>query len=71
MLLLHAINNLHITKVGVNEQNEQAVKFYERFGFKTISRSETDGMGKPYPILHIELAYEERNIEQGTRSSEF
>jgi len=56
MLLLHAINNLHTRKVDVNEQNEQAIKFYERYGFKTMSRSETDGMGKPYPILHMELA---------------
>ncbi len=55
ILLLHAINNLQVTHVDVNEQNEQAIKFYERYGFKTISRSETDGMGKPYPILHMEL----------------
>jgi putative acetyltransferase len=55
MLMLHAINNLHIAKVDVNEQNEQAVKFYEQFGFQTISRSELDSTtGKPYPILHME-----------------
>lgn len=70
MLLFHAINNLQVTHVDVNEQNEQAIKFYERFGFKTMSRSETDGMGKPYPILHMELIHKEQNIEQGTRNFE-
>lgn len=70
MLLLHAINNLHITKVDVNEQNEQAIRFYERYGFKTMSRSETDGMGKPYPVLHMELDHEKMNTEQGTRNVE-
>ena len=55
MLLLHAINDLNITRVDVNEQNEQALKFYEHFGFKVISRSELDGTGKPYPILHMQL----------------
>ena len=42
-------------KVDVNEQNEQAIGFYQHYGFKTISRSELDGTGKPYPILHMEL----------------
>jgi putative acetyltransferase len=55
LLLLHAIKNLNITKVDVNEQNTQALKFYEHFGFKVTSRSELDGLGKPYPILHLQL----------------
>lgn len=55
LLLLHAITNLNISKVDVNEQNEQALKFYEHFGFKVISRSELDWTGKPYPILHMQL----------------
>ena len=55
MLLLHAIENLKIRKVDVNEQNEAALKFYEHFGFKIISRSELDGTGKAYPILHMQL----------------
>lgn len=53
-LLLYAIHNLGVTRVDVNEQNEQAIRFYERFGFQVISRSELDGNGKPYPILHME-----------------
>lgn len=54
-LLTHALNNLHIKKVDVNEQNIQAVGFYERFGFKVIGRSERDSMGKDYPILKMEI----------------
>jgi ribosomal protein S18 acetylase RimI-like enzyme len=54
-LLTHALNNLHIKKVDVNEQNIQAVGFYERFGFKVIGRSEKDSMAKNYPILHLSL----------------
>lgn len=56
MLLLHAIENLHVTQVDVNEQNEQALKFYEHFGFTVRARSDRDGSGKPYPILHMQLA---------------
>ena len=55
ILLEHAIETFHIVKVDVNEQNEQAVGFYNKFGFQTIKRSETDGSGKSYPILHMEL----------------
>lgn len=54
-LLLYAIDHLGITKVDVNQQNIQAVDFYIHFGFETISISEVDGFGKPYPILHLKL----------------
>jgi putative acetyltransferase len=50
-----AINEKGVTRVGVNEQNEQAVGFYHHLGFKTIKRSEKDGLGLPFPILHMEL----------------
>lgn len=50
-----AIHDLKATKVDVNEQNEQAVGFYHHLGFKTVRRSEKDGLGKPFPILHMEL----------------
>ena len=41
-LLEYSIEKLDVKKVDVNEANEQAVKFYEKCGFKTISRSELD-----------------------------
>ena len=40
--------------VDVNEDNGQAIAFYERMGFRTTRRSPVDGLGKPYPILHME-----------------
>jgi len=54
-LLQYSMSKLNVTKVDVNEQNEQAVGFYHHFGFKTIGRSELDSSGKPYPVLHMEL----------------
>ena len=56
-LVEYAIDRLHVTRVDVNEQNEQAAGFYARLGFRYVSRSETDGSGKPYPILHLELPH--------------
>lgn len=53
--LNHAINHYQIRKVDVNEQNSQALEFYKHLGFHVISRSEVDGAGKDYPILHMVL----------------
>jgi len=52
-LIEFALNRLNIHKVDVNEQNHQAVGFYQKLGFKVISRSERDGQGNPYPLLHM------------------
>ncbi|MDF8364535.1 acetyltransferase [Achromobacter anxifer] len=38
----------------VNEQNAQAVGFYEKMGFKRIGRSPVDDQGRQYPIIHLE-----------------
>lgn len=54
-LLEYAIKALGATKVDVNEQNEQAVGFYLRMGFKVEGRSELDSLGKPFPLLHMRL----------------
>ena len=54
-LLQYAIEQLGATNVDVNEQNPQAVGFYEHMGFKVVSRSPIDDMGKPFPILHMTL----------------
>lgn len=55
ILLEYSVNRQHVTKVDVNEDNEQAVGFYEKFGFKTYDRSELDSSGKPYPTLHMRI----------------
>lgn len=44
-----------LTKVDVNAQNPQAIGFYEKLGFKQIGRSEKDGSGRDYPIIHMVL----------------
>lgn len=41
--------------VDVNEQNPAALRFYLAAGFHIIGRDETDGAGRPYPILHLSL----------------
>lgn len=55
-LMNYALNTLKVQKVDVNEQNQQAYQFYLHHGFKVATRSETDGTGKPFPILHLVLA---------------
>lgn len=54
-LLQHAIDHLGATELDVNEQNEQALGFYQRMGFEVVGRSDLDGTGKPYPLLHMRL----------------
>jgi putative acetyltransferase len=39
----------------VNEQNGQAVGFYRRLGFVETGRSDRDGQGRPYPLVHLRL----------------
>lgn len=41
--------------VDVNEQNALARRFYESCGFVAEGRSPVDGMGKPFPLLHLRL----------------
>jgi putative acetyltransferase len=54
-LIQYAVDQLGIRLVDVNEQNTQAVGFYYALGFALIKRSPLDGMGKPYPILHLRI----------------
>ncbi|MET3849767.1 MULTISPECIES: GNAT family N-acetyltransferase [unclassified Paenibacillus] len=42
-------------RVDVNEQNDGAFAFYQRYGFVRTGRSELDGSGRPFPLLHLEL----------------
>ena len=41
---------------AVNEQNPQAVGFYEHMGFQTYKRTEYDEEGNPYPLLYMRLS---------------
>ncbi|MBL7769450.1 MAG: acetyltransferase [Flavipsychrobacter sp.] len=52
-LLQIALKELQAYDLDVNEQNPQAVGFYQKMGFEVVGRSPLDAMGKPYPILHM------------------
>ena len=52
-LVKHAVDNLNASKVDVNEQNPNAIGFYEKVGFKKVGRSELDGQGNPFPLIHM------------------
>lgn len=61
-LLAYAVRNLGCIALDVNEQNLQAIGFYEYLGFKVIGRSETDAQGMPFPLLHMKLTQRERSF---------
>jgi putative acetyltransferase len=68
-LLQFAIEKLDIKGVTVNEQNEQALGFYQHLGFETVERFERDGAGKPYPIL--QMRYLHTGFPKAHHSSNF
>ncbi len=56
LLLRHAIDHFGANEVDVNEQNPQGVGFYRYMGFVLVGRSERDGQGNPFPLLHMRLS---------------
>ena len=42
-----------VNEVTVNEQNPQAIGFYERMGFMVYKRTELDEQSRPYPLLYM------------------
>jgi putative acetyltransferase len=54
-LVEHARTLAGSLNVEVNEQNVQAVRFYEKLGFTRTGRSATDRQGRAYPLLHLRL----------------
>lgn len=61
-LIQYALENNDLDSVDVNEQNKQAVGFYEHLGFETVGKSKTDTEGKPYPILHMKLKKDKKKL---------
>lgn len=59
-LLQHGIQHYGVQEVTVNEQNPQAVGFYEHMGFRTYKRTDFDEEGNPYPLLYMKLGHTER-----------
>lgn len=54
-LLTYGISNFDVNELTVNEQNPQAVGFYEHMGFETYKRTDMDEEGNPYPLLYMKL----------------
>lgn len=55
-LLLHALSLYPNLTIDVNEQNQQAVGFYQHMGFQVTGHSSLDGQGRAYPLLHLGIA---------------
>lgn len=47
------ITQYGVRYVDVNEQNPQAIGFYEHIGFEMFQRTEFDEQGNPFPILKM------------------
>ncbi len=54
-LLTQAIDEFNVEYVDVNEQNPNAVEFYNAMGFSQYDRSELDDQGNNFPILKLKL----------------
>lgn len=50
----YGIEMFSINEVTVNEQNPQAIGFYEHMGFAAYKRTDLDEQGRPYPLLYME-----------------
>ena len=51
----HAKNAYQIRFVDVNEQNPDALAFYQKMGFHQFDRSDYDDLGNHFPLLHLKL----------------
>ena len=52
-LLQHAQELRGLLAVDVNEQNPEALRFYEAHGFVVVGRSDVDSGGRPFPLIHL------------------
>lgn len=57
-LLQYGIENYEIRELTVNEQNPQAVGFYDHMRFQTYKRTDCDEEGNPYPLLYMKMMRE-------------
>lgn len=55
-LLVSGTASFPVVTVDVNEQNPEALAFYEAQGFARTGRSELDADGRPFPLIHLRQA---------------
>jgi len=55
--MAYAESEFGTDRVDVNEQNQEALGFYNHLGYEVTGRSPIDGQGRPFPILHLKKAY--------------
>lgn len=53
-LLAHAVDAFDAHRLDVNEQNPQAVGFYEHEGWHAVYRSSRDDAGRPFPYIRMQ-----------------
>ena len=53
LLLNRALELSPNATVDASEQAANALPFYLSRGFRIVGRSETDGQGRPYPLIHL------------------
>ena len=51
----YGVETLSINEVTVNEQNPEAIGFYENMGFREYKRTDFDEQDRPYPLLYMKL----------------
>lgn len=54
-LIRYAVDIMAAHALDVNEQNPQALGFYQHMGFQVTGRSAVDGQGNPFPLLHMKF----------------
>jgi putative acetyltransferase len=52
-LLAHALALHPQARVDASEAADNALPFYLARGFAVVGRSDTDGQGRPYPLVHL------------------
>ena len=59
-LVQYGLELYGVREVTVNEQNPDAVGFYEHLGFATYKRTDLDEEGNPCPLLYMRSEERER-----------
>ena len=54
----YGFDTYSVNEVTVNEQNPQAIGFYEHMGFSVYKRTDLDEQGRPYPLLYMKFQFD-------------